>query len=357
MSIFKRGKKYWIGFRFNRIRYRMPSPENSFAGAKVYESLIRQKLARGEEIVEKVKEIKIPLFEEFSYKWHKTYVMNNNKPSEQVGKKYILDKHLIPFFGKLPLNKISVLKIEEFKAKKLEEGLSPKTINNILTILSKCLKTAQEWECVNQVPKMRLLNVPPQKFDFLSNEELSSLLIGANEIIGEMILMVYMTGLRFGELAVLDWSDVDLKNKKIIIRRSITRGLIGSTKSNKIRYIPLAPQLLDMLEARSIKTGLVFPNVNGKSYTSNLALNKLHSACQLSGLRKIGWHNLRHTFASHLVQRGISILVVKELLGHSDVKTTMRYSHLGPLATVDAIRSLSEQKYNIGHNMATICLP
>lgn len=51
------------------------------------------------------------------------------------------------------------------------------------------------------------------------------------------------------------------------------------------------------------------------------------------------------------------IIKVKELLGHSDVKTTMRYSHLGPLATVDAIRSLSEQKYNIGHNMATICLP
>ena len=72
------------------------------------------------------------------------------------------------------------------------------------------------------------------------------------------------------------------------------------------------------------------------------------------GLRRIGWHTLRHTFASHLVQSGVSILIVKELLGHSDVKTTMRYSHLGPLATTDAISTLSKQRIDNCHNIVTV---
>ena len=355
MSIRKRGNKYWIDFMFNRQRHRMPSPENSFTGAKVYEGIIRSKLARGEEITEKIeKDTKAPIFSEFALKWHKTYVVNNNKESEQASKRYALNRHLIPFFGKLPLDKITVLQIEEFKAKKLSEKLNPKTINNLLTILSKCLKTAQEWECINKVPKMRLLKVPPQKFDFLSNEELSSLLFASNGIIKEMILMDSMTGLRFGELAILDWDDIDLKNKKIIVRRSITRGLIGSTKSNKIRYVPLASQLFHLLNKRSIKIGLVFPNIGNIPYTPAVALKGLHDACKLAGLRRIGWHALRHTFASHLVQSGISILIVKELLGHSDVKTTMRYSHLGPLATTDAISAPSKQREDICHNSVTI---
>lgn len=357
MSIFKRGNKYWIGFRFKWRRYRMASPDNTFAGAKIYEARIRAKLARGEEITEKIdKDTKAPIFSEFALKWHKTYVVNNNKESEQASKRYALNKHLIPFFGKLPLDKITVLRIEEFKAKKLSEKLNPKTVNNLLTVLSKCLKTAQEWECLNKVPKMRLLKVPPQKFDFLSNEELSSLLFSSNGIIKEMITFDSMTGLRFGELAILDWSDVDLKNRKIIVRRSITRGLIGSTKSNKIRYIPLALQLFEILSNRSVKTGLVFPNTGNIPYTPSVALRELHNSCELASLRRIGWHALRHTFASRLVQNGVSILTVKELLGHSDVKTTMRYSHLGPLTTTEAISTLSVSKENSGHNMATIHL-
>ncbi len=162
MSVFKRGNKYWIAFRYNRERYRKVSPDNTLAGAKAFEALLRQKLAKGEpiELIQN-KTVKMLTLQEFSGKWMNTYVATNNKPSEQGQKKCMLNKHLIPFFGKIALDKISSLQIEEFKSRKQSIGLSNKSINNILGILGKCLKTAQEWEIVDKVPKIKPLKVAP----------------------------------------------------------------------------------------------------------------------------------------------------------------------------------------------------
>ncbi len=82
-------------------------------------------------------------------------------------------------------------------------------------------------------------------------------------------------------------------------------------------------------------------------------LRWLHTACVEAGIREIGWHALRHTFASHLAQNGVSITIVKELLGHSDIRTTMRYSHLTPLASRKAISTLEKK---IGDNAGTISI-
>ena len=82
MSVYKRGNKWWVRFRFNHQRYFKCSPENSQAGAKAYEALLRQKLSRGEPIIEVKKEIEIiPTFKEFSDKWFAVYVKTNNKYS------------------------------------------------------------------------------------------------------------------------------------------------------------------------------------------------------------------------------------------------------------------------------------
>lgn len=83
-------------------------------------------------------------------------------------------------------------------------------------------------------------------------------------------------------------------------------------------------------------------------------LRWLHKACRKAGLRNIGWHTLRHTFASHLAQNGVSIMLIRELLGHSDIRTSMRYSHLTPLATREAIKSLNRK---IGDTVETISEP
>jgi site-specific recombinase XerD len=85
---------------------------------------------------------------------------------------------------------------------------------------------------------------------------------------------------------------------------------------------------------------LVFCDLDGQMLTKNQCRRPLYDVCKRASLRQIGWHVLRHTFASHLVMRGVPIRVVQELLGHRDIKTTMRYAHLSPQSRRDAVALL-----------------
>jgi integrase len=355
MSTYKRGNKWWVRFRFNHKRYFKCSPENSQTGAKAYEALLRQKLSRGEPIIEVQKEIKtIPTFKEFSNKWFIVYVKTNNKYSEILNKESLLRVHLNPFFGQKPLNKISNLDIENYKVQQLQSGQSNKSVNNHLIVLNKCLNTAQEWGIIESTPKIKLLKVQPQKFDFLSTDECQLLLDNCDGLLKEMVLVALKTGLRFGELIALEWTDVDFKNNIATIQRSIARGRLGSPKSNKIRYVPLLNDVSEVLKRRAVNNGFVFSKYDNKHLGPMLCLRWLHQACKRAGLRKIGWHTLRHTFASHLAQNGVSIILIKELLGHADIKTTMRYSHL----TSQAIRgAISTLEFKSGDIVETISKP
>ena len=134
------------------------------------------------------------------------------------------------------------------------------------------------------------------------------------------------------------------------IRQSISKGRLGSTKSNKIRYVPMRDEVCEMLLLRAVPKGFVFLKPNGKFLESVICLDWLDKAASGAGLRKIGWHLLRHTFCSHLAQLGVSPVIMKELLGHSDVRTTMRYSHVTTAATREAISLLT----NKCHKNATL---
>jgi len=360
MSVFKRGNKYWVGFRCNRIRYRKPCPDNSYAGAKAYEALIRQKLARGESIAaeEKPKD-KVPSFQEFSDKWYRTYVLTNNKPSEQVQKKCMLNKHLAPYFGRMVLSQISALQIEEFKAKKQSSGLCNKSINNLLGILGKCLRTAQEWEIIDKVPRIKPLKVAPQEVKYLNEEEYTQLLVAANDggIFYEMLLFSLRTGVRIGELAALEWADINFHDGTVTVRRNIVNGIVGSPKNNKFRTVYLACDIFEKLSARRKNNGLIFPDDIGNYFSRFICRNRLNNLCSKAGIKRISWHALRHSFASQLATNGVSLKTIQELMGHSDLKMVQRYAHLEPITLREAIKTLEPKKeldINFGHNMATI---
>lgn len=357
MSATKRGNKYWISFRHNKVRYRKSSPDNSYAGAKAYEALIRQKLARGEpitSITDKPKEV--ITFKEFSKTWLKTYVKNNNRLSEQQHKEGCLRLYIVPFFGKYPLDKIGNLDVENFKAKMMTTKLAEASINHFLSTLSMCLKTAVEWDIIESIPRIKRLRVAPNKYDYMTEAEAELLLAHTDGQIKEMIFFALKTGVRFGELIAMDWSDIDFQKKQITIRRSIVRSIMGSTKSNKIRYIPLISTVSEMLFKRLKSRGFVFTR-DGKPFGQIYCCKKLYQACKKSGLRNIGWHKLRHTFASHLAQKGVAIQAIKELLGHASITTTMRYAHLGHSVlrvAMNVLEPKDSQQINFGHNMATI---
>ena len=279
----------------------------------------------------------------------------NNKPSEIKTKITIVKAHLIPFFGDKPLDKISNLMIEEYKADKIKRGLKNKSINNHLTIISKCLKSAVDWEIITSIPKIKPLKVQPQNFKYLTQEESQRLLDASEGVWYSLILTALNTGLRLGELMALSWEDINLRSKILTVTHSISAGIMDSTKSNKIRHIPLTDKLGRHFETMPHKRyDSVFTNREGNRLTRRACDSSLGRICRKAGLRKIGYHTLRHTFASRLAEKGVSIISIKELLGHSDIKTTMRYAHLSPIVLREAIKLLDEKgDEKIGHNMVT----
>ncbi len=355
MSIRKRGKKWWVDFKFNRTRYRKPSPDNTRAGAQAYETLLRYKLARGEPF--EIKENRTT-FKEFAANWLQTYVKNNNKYSEVLSKEMILRVHLIPYFGSRNIADINSLVVENYKARKLAERLNPKTINNHLTVLHKSLQCGFEWGLIDSCPHIKRLKTPPLQYDFLTIEECRQLTGAAEGIWREMIIVAIGTGLRFGELIALSWKDVEFNNKVLTVRQAFAEGVMGSPKSNQIRYIPMSESVIKVLWRRMKSQGYIFADVNDQPLKQTACIKKLHRICQKAGLRKIGWHCLRHTFASHLAQAGANLVAIQGLLGHSDIRTTMRYAHINDGALREAINTLNTgstyKDQKVGHNSVTI---
>lgn len=233
--------------------------------------------------------------------------------------------------------------IDAYKADKLKAGLKPATINNQLGVLSKTLKMAVAWELIDNAPPIGLLRSPKPDFDFLDFDEADRLLAAAEEepLWWTMILVGLRTGLRQGELLALRWEDVDLVAGRMLVRQAVARSVVGTPKNGKSRVVPLSRETVAALrDYRHLRGEYVFCKENGALLTKGMCKHPLWRSCRRGGLRRIGWHCLRHSFASHLVMRGKSLKVVQELLGHTTMEMTMRYAHLAPVVHRDAVDAL-----------------
>lgn len=150
-----------------------------------------------------------------------------------------------------------------------------------------------------------------------------------------MVLVSLNTGLRYGELVGLDWSAIDFGARVLTVTGATAKG-------KKMRHIPLNAEAEDVLarwKAQGKGAGLVFANAAGARIgTVKTAWLALVKAAKLERFR---WHDLRHSFASKLVQRGVDLAVVRDLLGHGDFKLTLRYAHLGDAQKADAVARLA----------------
>jgi integrase len=282
-----------VGVR--RIRRR--SPIQTKKGTEAYErQLIEAALSTSTRSREERK------VADFAVEFLETYCAANNKYASIEAKESILRVHIIPEMGMLMLSEVNARTIEAYKAKKLAAELSPKTINNHLTVLRKMLCVAQEWDLVEHVPPVKWLRVPPQKFDFLSFEEAERLVKAADTEWRPAILVGLRCGLRLGEIMALRWEDVDLVSGRLVVSRAASRGRIGTPKNGRTREIPLG---LDMLRAlkdhRHLKGELVFPGPEGRLLHKNETKHPLWRACRRAALRQIGWHVLRHNAESRII--------------------------------------------------------
>jgi integrase len=290
----------------------------------------------------------VPTFEQFVPEFD-AYATSNNKPSEVDSKRAILRAHLVPAFGRLPLDEIGERRIEAYKARKLADELCKKTVNNHLTVLRRLLVLARRFKLIEHVPEIMWLKAPKPEFDFLAFDEADRLIAGADGEWQAMVLVALRTGMRQGELLGLRWEDVDLTAGRLLVRQAITRGVVGTPKSGKPRELPLSDQALTSLKRhRHLRGELVFCDVDGKALEKGACKWPLWRACKRAGLRRIGWHVLRHSFASHLAMRGVPLKAVQELLGHATIEMTMRYAHLSPTICRDAVQALDAPAPTIG---------
>lgn len=313
-------------------------PASSKREAEAWERELRTKLVA--DLAKK--ETKTPTLVEFQDEFLAN-ARTNNKPSTVDEKQSILARHLIPAFGDLRLDEIGVRQVEAYKSAVAAAGLTNKTINNHLVVLQRALRLAVEYELLDHVPPFKRLHVADPEFDFFTDVEAARLVNGsAGEPEWQRAIIVSLhTGIRRSELIALRWSDIDLAAGRLLVRRACTRGRMGTPKNGKSREVPLSRTASLALKAqRHLRGELVFCQEDGRIFGDDNFRAPLRRACKTAGLREIGWHALRHTFASQLVMRGASIKEVQELLGHSDIKVTMRYAHLSPSVKRDAVRLL-----------------
>lgn len=370
----KKWRDKWVAdFTFDGERIRKVSPVQSRRGAEAYEVELKNSLTSTPSSASPVvlpaeAPADSPFFGKFAREWLSTYAVVNNKPSEVVGKEVILRLHLIPFFEKQRLGEISARDIERYKAEKMKEKrvtrevetatgtkqektvLSKKTINNHLTVLRKLLVTAEEWGLISALPKIKKLSASASKFDWLTREETAKFLLAIETHYPQWKALFYLalrTGLRRGELFALHWSDVDLVRGLLTVRYSVFRGKLTAPKNGRERFIPLGARTVAILKDRQGEMGkdarLVFPAETGElSAHQNHVDRPLLGALEKAELRKVRFHDLRHSFASQLVTAGRSIKEVQELLGHQSIQMTMRYAHLAPERMRDAVLVLDD---------------
>lgn len=324
-------------------------PETRAGAEEAERRAITRVLATGDQKPIAIVTKEVPTVREF----HEVFLAGsriNNKPSSVDSKEKLLRVHILPRLGDLRLDEVTYAVIEDFKVAlaktpinlcktyvgvemvtKSPRRLSAKTINNVLTVLRRMLVVARKRGLLSSVPDVEWLRSERPKFDFLDYSEAERLLAAADGEWRTMILVALRTGMRHGELIGLRWEDVDLVAGRISVRQNVVNGHVGTPKSGKPREIPLGLEVKAALKAhRHLRGPLVFCDLDGRLLTTVSTRRPLWHACKRAGLRQIGWHPLRHTFASHLVMRGASMKAVQELLGHSSILMTMRYAHLAP---------------------------
>jgi integrase len=168
-------------------------------------------------------------------------------------------------------------------------------------------------------------------------KQVSELPSGYVDRLQPIVLTAINTGLRRGELFSLRWADIDFDSKVLTVRAA-------AAKSQRSRRVPLNVEAFEVLEkwhqGQNPKlTDLVFPGDEGQRLTNiNISWRNLRKAAKLVGFR---FHDLRHHFASRLVQRGVDLNTVRELMGHADLTMTLRYAHLAPDGLSAAVAKLA----------------
>jgi integrase len=277
--------------------------------------------------------------------------------------------HIVPHIGSVKLMKLSGSQVNALYAKLSESGkkdgksgLSPMTIHHVHSCLHKACKDAVRWGHISRNP-LDAADPPRKKGDGTremrtwTREQLKAFLDSvSDDRLSSLWHTIAMTGMRRGEALGLRWSDVDLENSRLSVRRAlvpVSRAVVVSEPKTAKgrRVIALDPGTVEVLKAQAarqldeqtqadeawIESGLVFTAENGAALDPESVTCYFRRAVKMSMLPAIRLHDLRHTHATLALQAGIHPKVVSERLGHATVSITLdTYSHAIPAMQADA---------------------
>jgi len=279
---------------------------------------------------------------EFAAKWDEDYLVLRHqlgrlKESTLVGYRVNLRLHIVPFFRATRLSDIALPHVREFMKALLAKGLKPKTVGNVMVILKEMFKHAVQWGYVDANPAQYAERPrgEDQEMQILTPAEIHRLLRHTDDRVGTLLLCAVMTGMRRGELLGLRWEDVDFEGNRIDVRRALWRGKFVTPKSKRSRrsidMTRTVKEALARLPSR-FRGELVFCAESGAPIDpENFTKRDWARALRRSGLRRIRFHDLRHTYASLLIAQGAHPKYIQAQLGHASIQTTLdRYGHLMP---------------------------
>jgi integrase len=247
-----------------------------------------------------------------------------------------LEHHLLPAFGERRLVDITPAELERWRA---GLSLSPRTKNKLMIAVGGIYRRAARVFGINVNPAAQVERLRERRtveIEVFSPEEVWALVrAAADEQDAAIYLTAAFTGLRKGELLALRWRDVDFTGSAIRVRASYALGQVMSPKSGKVRSVPMAPDVatalarLADLRGRAGDDDLVFVGELG-GYLDGSALRRRYlEALARAGLRRLRFHDLRHTFGTRMIAKA-DIVRVQEWMGHADIQTTRRYLHFTP---------------------------
>lgn len=332
-----------------RLRYSLGGEQNclslgllkemSLDDARANAFALKTQLRHGENPMKRLKNERVcPKFEEFVDKYYLPYIKSYKRcpTADQT----LLDNHLLPAFGHLRMNAITRYDLVAFMQKKVSANYKPAYCNRFLVLMGFCFNLAIKWNITgvvkNPVKDVERLKVHNKIERFLRQDEavrlLQAIQESPNPMLRYFVPLALLTGARKRELLDARWEDIDFDAQ-------VWR--IPITKSGRPRHVPLTDQALEILSTLRVKipevleqpgvleNPWVLPNIKtGKPFNS--IFNSWDSARRRAGVSDLRVHDLRHSFASALINQGIPIYDIQKLLGHQDIKTTERYAHLAP---------------------------
>ncbi len=320
-------------------------------------------------------------FQEYAERWLETYRVNL-KAGSFIQMESVLRIHLFPAFGSVPFSKVDRVMVKELIAEKIKSGLSRSTVSNIITPLREMYNHAIDDGVISfnnpasRVGRFNKQRAEDKKINPLTREELSALLEVTKEKMPyyyPLLLCAARTGLREGELIGLKGSDIDFHGRFIDVQRSIFRSSVTSPKNHKSRRVDMSRQLTDVLDKllhkrkadalrqemerphqerrghaevlNGVMDGWLFTTPSGTQLDpANMRERVFYKLLEKAKLRRVRFHDLRHTFASLLIQQGESLVYIKDLLGHHSIQITVDvYGHLVPGGNRGAVDKLDDR--------------